>query len=293
MATVYVGSARSDENGNAHSGKAGDQKNGKEVSTQAYYVHSKGWRVLRLNDPAKAERAAKAMQMACDSPLIGYDQWQRDTLYNAVQNVGFDIAKLNKAVETDCSALVRVCLAYAFGYDIVTGSERFSTANMCSRLINTGLLTELKGDNYTKSSAYLKRGDILCTKTQGHVVMVLNDGAKSEKQEVPAKDDDYTLKEFVRDVQAATGATVDGVAGPETIGKTVTLSASINRKHAAVKPVQRRLAALGYDDVGKADGIAGPKFTKAVKAYQTANGCVSDGEITKRAKTWRKLLGME
>lgn len=36
MAIVYVGSARSDENGKAYEGLAGDQKNGQEVSTQAY-----------------------------------------------------------------------------------------------------------------------------------------------------------------------------------------------------------------------------------------------------------------
>lgn len=54
MATVYVGSARSDENGKAHSGKAGDQKSGREVSTQAWYKHSKGWRVFRAKNPAHA-----------------------------------------------------------------------------------------------------------------------------------------------------------------------------------------------------------------------------------------------
>lgn len=103
----------------------------------------------------------------------------------------------------------------------------------------------------------------------------------------------YTLAQFIRDVQAACGASVDGIAGPETIGKTVTLSAAINRRHAAVEAVQRRLSALGYTAVGKADGIAGPKFTAAVKQFQNANGCRADGEITKKAKTWRKLLGME
>ena len=45
--TVMIGSARIDENGNAHGGKAGDQKNGKEVSAQEWYKHSKGWRVFR------------------------------------------------------------------------------------------------------------------------------------------------------------------------------------------------------------------------------------------------------
>lgn len=101
-----------------------------------------------------------------------------------------------------------------------------------------------------------------------------------------------TRKAFIRDIQAATGAAVDGIAGPETISKTPTLSARVNRKHKCVKIVQRRLAELGYNEVGIADGIAGPKFTAAVKAYQRDHKCVVDGVITARNKTWKTLLGM-
>ena len=102
----------------------------------------------------------------------------------------------------------------------------------------------------------------------------------------------YTLKQFVKDIQKACGASVDGIAGPETLSKTVTLSSKINRTHAAVKAVQNRLAALGYTEVGTADGVAGPKFTSAVAHFQQDNGCYTDGEITAKNKTWKKLLGM-
>lgn len=113
-------------------------------------------------------------------------------------------------------------------------------------------------------------------------------------QPVPQpKDDGYTLEQFIRDVQAATGAAVDGIAGPETISETVTLSQSKNSRHAAVKAVQKRLTHLGYTEVGEADGIAGPKFTAAVIRFQEDNRCWADGEITARNKTWKKLLGME
>lgn len=103
----------------------------------------------------------------------------------------------------------------------------------------------------------------------------------------------YTQEQFIRDVQKACGASVDGIAGPETLAKTVTLSAGKNRRHAAVKPVQRWLMELGYPEVGEADGIAGVKFTAAVCAFQKANKCWVDGEITARNKTWKKLLGMK
>lgn len=113
-------------------------------------------------------------------------------------------------------------------------------------------------------------------------------GAEEKK---PA-DESYTLKQFVMDVQRACGAAVDGIPGPETLRKTVTLSATKNRTHAAVKAVQKRLLVLGYAEVGSADGIAGPKFTSAVAHYQLDNNCVADGEITARNTTWKKLLGM-
>lgn len=102
----------------------------------------------------------------------------------------------------------------------------------------------------------------------------------------------YTLTEFIKDVQSVTGSEVDGIAGAETLGNTLTVSAILNRKHPVVYHIQRRLATLGYTQIGKADGIAGGKFTAAVKAFQKDNDCVADGEITARGKTWRKLLGM-
>ena len=102
----------------------------------------------------------------------------------------------------------------------------------------------------------------------------------------------YTQKQFIKDVQKACGAAVDGIAGPETLSKTVTLSAKTNAKHAAVKAVQKYLMALGYNEVGTIDGEAGPKFTAAVAHFQQDNGCVVDGVITKKNKTWKKLLGL-
>ena len=99
----------------------------------------------------------------------------------------------------------------------------------------------------------------------------------------------YTHQEFVRKVQKACGAKVDGIAGPETLSKTVTISKTKNNRHAVVKPIQKYLNALGFN-CGAVDGIAGKLFDSAVKSYQKANSCVCDGEITARNKTWKKLL---
>ena len=114
---------------------------------------------------------------------------------------------------------------------------------------------------------------------------------KLEEKKQPVKES-YSLEQFIRDVQKACGAKVDGIAGKETLSKTVTISAQKNHTHAVVKPVQKRLYALGYTFVGEANGIAGTKFTAAVIQFQEDNKCWADGEITARNKTWKKLLGV-
>ena len=64
--SVKIGSARIDENGKAHGGAAGDQT-GKEVSTQSWYAHTKGWVLLRAKSAEARERIARCMQAACDN----------------------------------------------------------------------------------------------------------------------------------------------------------------------------------------------------------------------------------
>ena len=172
--SVIFGSARIDERGKAIGGKAGDQT-GKEVSTQAYYKHSKDWRVFRAKSAVARKLIAEAMRRACNNNNIGYDQGQRLTLYEAVKDFGFDPAKATKAVETDCSALVRVCCAFAG----ITLSD-FVTSNQASALLNSGAFMEMVGAKYTDQEDYLEEGDILVTRTKGHTVVVLTSGDKAE-----------------------------------------------------------------------------------------------------------------
>lgn len=254
--TVYVGSARSDEYGKAHGGAAGDQKNGKEVSTQAWYLHSKGWRAFRAKDPEKAEIIAKIMEWACESNLIGYDQYERNTLYNALAKSGFDgDPVLSKAVETDCSALVRVCLAFA-GIDVPAD---FYTGNMASIMLATGEIVELTGSKYTGQPDYLGRGDILVTRTSGHTVVALNSGDRYE------------------------GA---AAVEPKVFGVDVLVRGDSGD---AVRLMQEYLIKLGYD-LGRygADGDFGSNTETALMAFQTDRGLDADGEFG--AKSHAALL---
>ena len=117
-------------------------------------------------------------------------------------------------------------------------------------------------------------------------------GASVNPATTPTAGSNYTLKQFVQDVQRACGAGIDGIAGPKTLASTVTVSKSKNRRHAVVAAIQKRLKALGYTEVGKADGVAGNKFDEALKAFQRDHDCLDDGEATKAKRTWQALLGM-
>lgn len=109
----------------------------------------------------------------------------------------------------------------------------------------------------------------------------------------------YTQRQFVIDVQKATGSNPDGIAGNETIGNTVTVSRNSNKRHAVVTPLERRLKALGhYTGEIEADKGEVPWFGKgmeeAVDSYQKniLGYRNPDGEVTAGDKTWKSLLGM-
>ena len=109
---VRIGSARIDENGKTVGGKAGDQT-GKEVSTQSWYLHKKGWIILRAKNSDTREKIARCMEAACANNHIGYDQNQRTSLFLIAQKIGYNPAWVTVDCETDCSELVHVCVAYA------------------------------------------------------------------------------------------------------------------------------------------------------------------------------------
>ena len=238
---VIIGSARIDENGRATGGKAGNQT-GKEISTQNWYKNSKGWRVFRAKDPEKRTKIAMAMRAACENPQIGYDQNERNTLYNNVKEFGFDPAKTTKAVETDCSALVRVCCAYA---GILL--PNFYTGDQPKTLLDSGAFDEMVGAKYTDQSTYLMAGDVLVTKTKGHTVVVLTDGPKYGENPPEEESVDILKK---------------GDAGE------------------AVKKLQENLLSLGYSlPKYGADGDIGGETLSAVKAFQKDHGLDADGEV--------------
>jgi peptidoglycan hydrolase-like protein with peptidoglycan-binding domain len=258
MATVYVGSARIDERGNARGGQAGDQ--GREVVSQAWYKHSLGWVVIRAKNATARAKIAAAMKAACNNQNIGYDQGQRDTLYAAAKPHGFNPGKVTVKCETDCSALVRVCCAYA---GIMIGNvPRFATNVMPKVMKATKQFDVLTDPIYTDHPDRLLAGDILCTKVSGHTVVVLNDGAKAYE---PVTD--------------------------SNVSNLPTLRLKLfHMKGAAVKLLQAELLKWNPKCLPKygADGDFGKETDTAVRAYQKANRLEVDGIVGVR--TWGSLL---
>lgn len=174
---VIVGSARISENGTVK-GVVGDQT-GKECATQPWYLSNKGWIVIRPTNPTKAKMIADNMAAICIGN-VGYSQAERTDLYNKVKPFKFDVTKLTVPANVDCSEAVRVCSAYA---GIMVNS--FTTANEVNMLNATGEFDILTSDIYCKHSDFLKRGDILVTRSKGHTVVVLCDGNRHNEFILP------------------------------------------------------------------------------------------------------------
>lgn len=103
----------------------------------------------------------------------------------------------------------------------------------------------------------------------------------------------YDREAFLRELQQTLGAPVTGKADLATLGMTVTIGAKYNAKHPCIKPVQKWLKALGYEEVGDDDGIAGAKFTSAMLHFQDDVGCTMTGIAEEWGRTWQELLAAE
>ena len=146
--SVLIGHASIDERGTAHGGSAGDQT-GREVYIRDWYA--RGWNVcLRFKDPAKAEKAARFVETCCKSNMVGYDQWQRNTLRDVAREAGWDASKIKTKCETDCAAFMTVA-AEAAGVNMDSCYLKLSgggwnapvTSTMRQKFAATGVVSKI------------------------------------------------------------------------------------------------------------------------------------------------------
>lgn len=180
---VYVCSASLDERGTAHGGAAGDQT-GKEVYRRSWYAGN--WSVLlRPRSKEVARKMVTFAEAVCAGNMVGYDQWQRNTLRDAARDAGWDGAKIAVKCETDCSAFVTVC-AEAAGVNMDSAYTRLSngtynapvTQTMRAAFLATGAFVAALDRMYLTQPDFLEAGDIL-VRESGHTVIVVTDGPKA------------------------------------------------------------------------------------------------------------------
>lgn len=251
--SIIVGSARIDENGHAIGGAKGD-KTGKEVSTQNFYMHSKGWYCLRPKNVAYANKMATAMKNACDNNNIGYDQSNRAAVsmvkkYGSTKNIA-------EKTETDCSNLVRACIYEATGKDI----GNFYTGNEVEVLEKSGLFYDKKA---VSSANDVYNGDVLVTKTSGHTVIVVSGRARTSST--------YTSNTIATHTTKVT----------KKVSDTKMPEIKEGSKGKAVKIWQ---IIVGV----KADGIFGKDTKSSTKKFQSKHKLKEDGVVG--SKTWKAGL---
>lgn len=298
--SVKIGHASIDERGKVNSGSAGDQT-GREVCTRSWY--NKGWSVLlRPKSATVAEKMAKACEAGCANTKIGYDQYQRNTLRTQAKAAGWDLSKITKTCETDCSAFMTVC-AEAAGIDVsgcYTSGNAPTTFNMRAKFKATGAFEVLTDSKYLTSPDYLKRGDVLVYE-KGHTVMVLSNGSKAGGASTTAKTsnkltvDGQWGKTTTAKLQQIFGTVVDGVVSNQSASYKASNPGLVSGWEWQEKPngkgsqLIKALQKWAGMAASAQDGMIGPA---TIKALQKKLGTVVDGKVSnpsqmvKALQTW-------
>lgn len=250
---IMIGSARIDERGKLSGGAAGDQKQVSntndtkgEVSMQPFYVHKKGWYILRPKSAALAAKMAERMIAACNNKNVGYDQGNR----LGIIKCGID-TKIK--TECDCGTLVRQDVKEASDKD----PGNFTTANAVAVLGATGLFMD-KISYVSQAKTPVYNGDILVTKTKGHIVVVVSGNPRSQAQ------------------SSGSGSSAKGEYNMQTI-----------RNGSKGKAVKIWQVILGYTGT-EIDGVFGSGTEADTKTWQKAHSLTVDGVVG--SKSWKAGL---
>ena len=295
---IKIGHSSIDENGKISGGALGDQT-GREVCARTWY--NGGWNiVLRPVSADVAEKSAKFVEAICANNNVGYDQYNRNSLYKLASANGFNGAAVGKC-ECDCSSFMHTA-AIAGGANIYYGSNGATTRTLRTVLGNSGYYEILTDSKYLTSDKYLKRGDIIVDEGS-HTIMALQNGSGVNPSPTPTPSNKITVdgewgKNTTKATQKVLGTTVDGIVSNQIKSCQKYLEACLTSSwefktsgyaggSAMVKAIQRLVGA-------GVDGHAGKNTVVAIQKFLNKKGfnCgVADGYMgPNTVKAWQKYI---
>lgn len=174
--SVKIGHASISEKGTIYGTKGDSTK--KEVCTRTWY--SLPWDFMAIHpDATVREKHAAAIEAACANDNIGYGQYDRNTLNDLAKKVNYNLAKITKKCNCDCSSLQNVCAIASGAKKVTYGSNGWTTRNMKSHLKAAGYII-IDDKAYLKSAVYCVRGAIYVT-AGNHTVTALGNGSSYKK----------------------------------------------------------------------------------------------------------------
>lgn len=261
-----ISNSGKDENGKYSGGKAGDQT-GHEWEIRTWY--NRPWNcVLRYSDPTVGEDIALLATHAALNDLIGYDQGERLTFWNALSKAkDYDPANITEACEDDCSSGVSgiaKAVGYRKGIKALQDIPAYLTTWGMRDAFRKAGFEVLTDSKYLMSDAYLRPGDVLLNDS-AHTAINVGSGA------------------------LASSPSSNGVSQVTVGGEKVYYFGHVQRGKTgtAVKMLQAALNIRANAGL-EVDGSCGPKTVAAIKNWQATHGLVVDGSCG--PATWTSIL---
>lgn len=153
------------ENGKATGGKKGDQTK-KEVKVSPYYEFGQTW-VIRFRSTSRGKLAGKAAKLLAENDNIGYNQYDRVSLYNECERINWDIERINeiRKCNCDCSLLVVCAINFAYGKRKLSSGY---TTHILPTICKSCSKNFKRADNSLKTKKF-KKGDMVGK--SGHVII--------------------------------------------------------------------------------------------------------------------------
>lgn len=181
MKLVHASISENNDSGWNGDSKAGDQT-GKEVCIREWY--EKPWDfMLHYPDESIAQKAVSAAVKLAKSNLVGYDQSERNTLYNALKHHNFNVDEYIKSgvkTETDCSAFIYA--VYCCFIPAMRSNDNAPVTMTMDYLYRQWGFVKHTGNGYL-TGHNLTPGDILVNELS-HTAMVCDD-TKTDTETTP------------------------------------------------------------------------------------------------------------